>query len=164
LNQVSLGSGKLSACVQLSVNGIFAEPTAEADRAGIAFFHVLAAGPASERCRSAAKHMATQAKIIGVHPVEADEPVYLIELLVEGNVDDFDIGEVTQEVAGQPKSNWQAPYDERILEEAKQRAHYALFFHYLDFKKPLLTSAGSIALPKPTKAPPHLQDIVYESP
>lgn len=108
--------------------------------------------------------MATQAKIIGVHPVEAQEPVHLIELLIEGDVSDFDIGEVTQEVAGQPKSNWQVPYDERVLEEGKQKARYAFFFHYLDFKKPLLTPVGSLPLPKPTKAPPHLQGIEYEPP
>jgi hypothetical protein len=108
--------------------------------------------------------MATQVKIIGVHLVEADEPVHLIELLIEGDVAEFDIGEVTQEVAGQPKSNWQGPYDERVLEESKQMARYAFFFHYLDLKKPLLTPAGSSPLPKPTKAPAHLQGIEYESP
>ncbi len=49
--------------------------------------------------------MATQAKITGVHAVEADEPAHLIELLVEGDMEDFDISDVTQEVSGQPKSN-----------------------------------------------------------
>jgi hypothetical protein len=83
--------------------------------------------------------MATHAKIIGVHPVEADEPVYLLELLVEGDVEDFDIGEVTQEVTGQPKANWQAPYDERLLDDVEGKARYAFFFHYLDLDKPLLT-------------------------
>ena len=108
--------------------------------------------------------MATQARIIGVHPVEADEPVHLVELLVDGDADDFDIGEVTQEVAGQPKSNWQAPYDERVLDESDGKIRYAFFFHYLDFEKPLLTPAGSVAIPKPTKQPAHLKDIEYESP
>ena len=108
--------------------------------------------------------MATQAKILGVHPVEADEPVHLVELLVEGNVDDFDIGEVTQEVSGQPKSNWQAPYDERVLEESKGKIRYAFFFHYIDLEKPLITPAGSLQLPKSTSLPAHLQDIEYESP
>jgi hypothetical protein len=65
--------------------------------------------------------MSTQVKIIGVHPIEADEPVYLIELLVEGDAGTFDIGEVTQEVPGQPKSNWQATYDERVLDESEAR-------------------------------------------
>ena len=88
----------------------------------------------------------------------------MIELLVEGDVEDFDIGEVTQEVAEQPKMNWQVPYDDRLLEESEGKARYAFFFHYLDLKKPLLTSAGSLRLPKVTKVPEHLQVIEYESP
>ena len=108
--------------------------------------------------------MSTQAKILGVHPIEADEPVHLIELLVEGNVEDFDIGGVTQEVVGQSKMNWQAPYDDRILEQSKGQARYAFFFHYLDLKKPLYTSAGSLPLPQLSKAPAHLQDLEYELP
>lgn len=108
--------------------------------------------------------MPTKAKIIGIHPVEADEPVHLIDLLVEGNTDDFDIGEVTQEVAGQPKSNWQAPYDERVLEESDGKIRYAFFFHYLELEKPLITPAGSLPVPKPTSKPAHLKDIEYESP
>jgi hypothetical protein len=108
--------------------------------------------------------VATQAKLIGVHPVPADEPVHLIELLIEGDVGDFEIGEVTQEIAGQPRSEWQAPYDERVLEESRGKVRYAFFFHYLDFKKPLLTPAGSLPLRQPTNVPAHLQDIEYESP
>jgi hypothetical protein len=108
--------------------------------------------------------MTTQATIIGVHPVEANEPVHLIELLVEGDADTFDIGEVTQEVADQPKSNWQAPYDERVVGESDGKIRYAFFFHYVDFKKPLLTPAGSLPLPQPTKPPAHLKDIEYELP
>lgn len=108
--------------------------------------------------------MATQAKIVGAHPIDADEPVHLIELLVEGDIGTFDIGEVTQEVVGQPKANWQAPYDERVLEESDGKIRYAFFFHYLNFKKPLLTPAGSLPVPKPTKQPAHLMDIEYESP
>ena len=108
--------------------------------------------------------MATQTKIIGVHPIEADEPVHLVELLVEGDADAFDVGEVTQEVAGQPKSNWQAPYDERVLEESDGKIRYAFFFHYLDLKQPLITPAGSVPIPKASKQPAHLKDIEYESP
>lgn len=108
--------------------------------------------------------MATQAKIIGVHAVEADQPVHLIDLLVEGDMDGFDIGEITQETPGQPKSNWQAPYDERVIEESKQSTRFAFFFHYLDFERPLLTPVGSLSVPPATKAPVHLKDIEYESP
>ena len=108
--------------------------------------------------------MEIQAKIIGVHPVEADEPVHLIELLVEGDIDGFDIGEVTQETPGQPKSNWQVPYDERVLEVSKQSTRLSFFLHYLDFQRPLLTPVGSLSVPTATKVPAHLKDIQYESP
>jgi hypothetical protein len=107
--------------------------------------------------------MTPQAKIIGVHPVDSEEPVHLIELLVEGDVEDFDFGEVTQEVAGQPRMNWQAAYDERVLEESEGKARFAFFFHYLDLEKPLLTSFGSLAIPKTTNVAAHLQDIQYHS-
>src|SRR6516225_774234 len=103
---------------------------------------VLQAAPAAYPYRSAGKHMATTLKIIGVHPVEAEEPVHLIELLVEGDVGEFDIGEVTQEIKGKPKSEWQVAYDERLIEEWEEKTRYAFFFHYLDLKKPLLTSSG----------------------
>jgi len=106
----------------------------------------------------------TLARIIGVHPIEAQEPTHLIELLVEGDVDEFDIGTVTQEIVGQPKMNWQAPYDDRLIETSEGRARFAFFFHYLELDKPLLTSLGLLTLPKPTKAPAHLENILYESP
>jgi hypothetical protein len=118
----------------------------------------------TELDRSARKTMAIPVKIIGVHPIEADEPVHLIEILFEGDTDAFDIGEVTQEVTGQPKSNWQAPYHERVLEKSANKIRLAFFFHYLDFKKPLLTPAGSLPLPRPTKQPTHLLHIAYEAP
>src|SRR5437868_9865811 len=86
--------------------------------------------------------MATKARIVGVYPVEADEPVHLIELLVEGDLEDFDMDKVTQEVAGQPMRNWQAPYNERLLEESEGKARHAFFFHFLDLNNPLLTSAA----------------------
>ncbi len=112
----------------------------------------------------AAKHMATQAKIIGIHPVRAAEPVHLIVLLIEGDFEGFDFGKVTQETEGQPKANWQVAWDERLLEKAEGKARYAFFFHYLNLEKPLLTPAGTLQLPRPTRVPPHLQDIKYESP
>ena len=108
--------------------------------------------------------MAILAKIIGAHPVKADEPVFQIELLIQGDINEFDIGDITQEIFGQPKSDWQVPYDERIIEASPQNVRYAFFFHYLDFNKPLLTPAGEIPLPNATKRPAHLQGIEYQSP
>ena len=52
-------------------------------------------------------------RVVGVHPIVADEPVHLVELAIEGSAEGFDFGDITQEVPGQPLSNWQAVYDER---------------------------------------------------
>ena len=104
--------------------------------------------------------MAKGARVVGVHPILADEPVHLVELEIEGGTDGFDFGGVTQEVPGQPQSNWQAAYDER--EVGKNR--YAFFFHYLDTAKPLLSPVGPLVLPPDSPVPEHLQDIEYEQP
>jgi len=88
----------------------------------------------------------------------------LIELLVEGDIDGFDLDEVTQEVVGLPKSDWQVPYDERVLQQSDAAIRYAFFFHYLDYRRQLLTPAGALPLPGPTSPPEYLKDIVYESP
>lgn len=108
--------------------------------------------------------MSSHATIVGVHPVKADEPVHLIELFVEGDLNDFDIGDVTQEVAGQRRNNWQVPYDERVLEQSEECSRIAFFFHYLDLQKPLLTPSGLVLVPEPTAVPARLQDIQYEAP
>ena len=69
-----------------------------------------------------------RAKIAGVYPVEADEPVHLVEISIEGGaVDGFDFGEVTQEMADMPRMNWQAPYDERVISETDTRARVVFF-------------------------------------
>ena len=86
--------------------------------------------------------MIAQIRILGVHPIKADEPVHSIELVVEGSVEDFDFGEVTQEVAGESRDNWQVPYDERLLERSEGRLRYSFFFHYLDLQKTLTTPIG----------------------
>jgi hypothetical protein len=104
-------------------------------------------------------------KVIGVYQVEAAEPVHLVEILVEaGGVDAFDLGEVTQEMPDTPRMNWQAPYDEQVLSEMGSKVRVVFFFHHLDLHKPLMTPAGSLALPAPKKLPSRLKNIMYEAP
>ena len=105
-----------------------------------------------------------RAKIAGVYPVEADGPVHLIELIVEGDVEGFDFGEVTQEESGTPKANWQVAYDEQVVGESSEKAQYVFFFHHLDLSKPLLTPAGALSLPMPKKMPARLRGIEYKAP
>ena len=108
--------------------------------------------------------MAARTKIIGVHPVEINKSVHLIETVADGGIDDFDIGDITQEMIDQPRPNWQAPYDERVMEASQQKARFAFFFHYLDLEKPLLARGVALPMPNPTSVPAHLQDIAYEPP
>ena len=89
--------------------------------------------------------------IIGVHPIEAGEPCYLIEVELDRPDRDYDWGEVTQEEPGTPRDDWQAPYDERPLNDTGVR--WAFFFHYLDCGRPLLAPNGPVALPAPSPLP-----------
>ncbi len=97
--------------------------------------------------------------ILGLHPVEAPEPCYLLEVELSDPIS-FDWGSVTQEVPEQPTSNWQVAWDEQQLDETR----WAFFFHHLDFAKPLLTCRGLVQLPEPTPLPVKLSDLKYEPP
>ena len=108
--------------------------------------------------------MRPEIRILGVHPVEAAEPCHLIEITVKDPGGIFDWIEVTQENPDQPRGNWQAAYDEQLLEEREGQSRYAFFFHYLDFSRPLLTSFGEIELPAATAMPPHLMGVEYYPP
>jgi hypothetical protein len=117
--------------------------------------------------------------IIGVYPVCAREPCHLVELWVRGLDGVLDFGQFTQAIPGQPQSNWQVPYDERVLNEngtapvgdrfpdqimGTGDLRVAFFFHYLDFSKPLLSPAGPLELPAPSERPSRLQFLEYEPP
>jgi hypothetical protein len=104
--------------------------------------------------------MVNRARVIGIHRIVADQPVHLVELEVEDNALDFDFGDVTQEMPGELRSNWQVAYDEQ--EVGKNR--FAFFFHYLDTTKPLLSPVGPLALPTEWSVPEHLRSIEYEQP
>ena len=119
-------------------------------------------------------------QVIGVYPIEADEPCHLIEVKIgkaEGEI--LDLTKFTQEVSGQPLANWQVPYDEHFLNEdgtadlnprcpAEMPKHdnlrAAFFFHYLNLEKPLETPVGAIHISKPKEKPARLNFIKYESP
>ena len=101
-------------------------------------------------------------EIKGIYSVEAAEPCYLVEVVIAEHAGPVDLIQFTQAVPGQPRSNWQVPWDERLLLGTKDR--WAFFFHYLDLSRPLLTPAGRVAVPVPTPMPAHLADVEYESP
>ena len=114
-----------------------------------------------------------QIEVIGVYPIAAAEPCHLVELLIDGAKPADVVASITQETAGQPRDNWQVPYDEHYLtadgtgpeqSASVSEARVAFFFHYLDLRRPLLSVGGSLHLPAPTSCPSRLEFICYEPP
>ena len=116
-------------------------------------------------------------EVIGLYPVDAPEPVHLVELLFTNCTGPVDVGAITQRNPEEPKSNWQVPWDERILSrdgsvildspDASPNAgeiRLVFFFHYLNLGLPLATPAGPAVLPSPVARPERLRLMVYESP
>jgi hypothetical protein len=126
--------------------------------------------------------METTVEVIGVHPVVAEEPVHLIEVVVRNSAGPFELVAFWQENPTQPKSNWQVCYDEQVLDKTGERivadgwdakkdkglwtgdVRLAFFLHYVDFSKPLNTQFGDVPLPSPTERPARLSMINYDSP
>ena len=54
-------------------------------------------------------------EVVGVYPVVAAEPCHLVELIVRENDEPFDVGAITQADPARPRSEWQVPYEEKLL-------------------------------------------------
>lgn len=100
--------------------------------------------------------------IVGIHPIQAEEPVHLIEMRVAADAGPIDWSAITQRIEGIDRAYWQLPYDERQIPLHPGR--WCFFLHYLDPSRPLSTPWGDIALPKATPVPEHLRFIRYEEP
>jgi hypothetical protein len=104
-------------------------------------------------------------EIRGVHPVEAPEPVHLIDVAISGEFGEVEWIEITQENPDLPPDRWQVPWDERELPQLPDgRARAVFFFHYLDLEKPLMVSSEPVKVPAPTPLPPELRAVQYEEP
>jgi hypothetical protein len=91
--------------------------------------------------------------VIGVYKVDNESDVNLIEMVINDNPTNVDIVEITQEIDGAHRMEWQSPWDEKYLNENGDKiigdyldipsdgnlTRLVFFFHYLDFEKPLLT-------------------------
>ena len=108
--------------------------------------------------------MGNTATIVGIHEIDAEEPVHLIEIELTGDVAAFDFRDITQPVKGQRRDNWQAAYDERQIDSPTSNPRFAFFFHYLDLSLPLSTSFGDLAIPPVTPLSERLVNIEYEPP
>jgi len=56
------------------------------------------------------------AKVVGVHPVEADQPCHLIELTICDPDREFNVNDLTQVDENIERGLWQAASDERYLD------------------------------------------------
>ena len=121
-------------------------------------------------------------EIIGVYPVEAPEPVHLIEFWVRGAQGIFNVGDFTQEMPARPRDSWQTAYDEQVLDASGTQLLAAsfqadrepelwrgdmrmfFFFHYLDPQRSLRTPFGEVQLPPASALPARLSMVRYEPP
>ena len=101
-------------------------------------------------------------KILGVHPVDAFQQCFLVEVAFEQPIHEYKWAAVHQEIKGRPRSNRQVPWDERPLDADGIR--WAFFFHHLDIAKKLMIPGGAIAIPTGTPMPEHLHSIEYQAP
>jgi hypothetical protein len=115
----------------------------------------------------------------GIYTVDNNKDVHLMEIIFGDSPGNVDVGQITQELVGQPKGNWQSPWDEKYLDDEGQEiigdysdiptegitTRLLFFFHFLDLSKPLLTQYGPIDLTGASSIPPRLHGKVkYESP
>ena len=102
------------------------------------------------------------------------EHLWLLEVLLDRPERPFKQEEYTQVREGTSSMEWQVAYEERFLdvegttatsEDRGTLQRVVFFFHYLDFKKPLRTPYGDLALPAPSPFPDRLRKLVrYISP
>jgi hypothetical protein len=121
-------------------------------------------------------------EVVGVHPLDTPEPCYLVELIVRASDARFDLGAFTQRDEHRPRSEWQVPYAEKLLDGSGEAVAWDLwdgpggdplwegdvrlvfFFHHLDPGSPLVTPFGEVLLPRPTPRPRRLAEVEYEEP
>lgn len=113
--------------------------------------------------------------------MQENPDVSLVELIVHRFFDEFDIGDFTQEIEDVHMGNWQAPFNEKYLDETREpvigdgfdlpetktdSTRLTFFIYYLDLKKPLIkTPFGDITLPILSNAPIRIADLIeYQDP
>jgi hypothetical protein len=101
-------------------------------------------------------------RVVGVHPINANEPVHLIEVQIAPDEADLDWASVIQPGDNPDRSYWQAAYDERQVPSSPD--HWCFFIHYLDPSRPLDTNLGPVVLPPVSPLPAHLRFVRYEEP
>ncbi len=114
-------------------------------------------------------------ELIGVYKVDNNPDVHLVELRTDISPDNFDVGQITQEVKGLEQLDWQTPWDEKYLDNEGQKiigdyssvpsdsssTRLVFFFHFLDFKKGLRTQDYELVLSQPTTIPDTIMNLEH---
>ena len=117
--------------------------------------------------------MAGTIQIVGVYPVDTDEPVHLVEVLVTDDFDNVDWPSFTQTPPDLVRDvdedsdpdNEAVPHGEQPVEKlADGRTRVVFFYHDLDVSRPLSSECGDLQLPSPTARPARLAAISYGPP
>ena len=124
--------------------------------------------------------MKIETTLIGMYRVDGQPDVHLLEVSINANHSDIEVGKFTQEQDGVDRLDWQSPWDEKYLNEAgtvitgdwldspedeTQTTRLTFFFHFADFGKTLITPFGKIALGQPEQMPERLSTLIeYEQP
>lgn len=120
------------------------------------------------------KKIHENSELVGIYKIEGADSVNLIELLFEEEINDFNPGEITQEIRNQDKLNWQTAYDVKYLNlsgtkligddfnKPKELLSFRVvfFFHYLDISKPMISQYGQINLTKVKELPERLERLI----
>jgi len=117
--------------------------------------------------------------IVGVYRIRSRQPCHLVEVRISKYRGPLDLVAFTQESPDQDRDNWQAPWDERVLNlegtkdmlgqfprriQVDGELRLTFFMHYLDWDFPLITPAGELELPDSEEVPDRLKFITYEEP
>ena len=84
-------------------------------------------------------------QVAGVHQVDGNRPVYLVEIGLNGCEDSFDWSSVTQSDARPDQTRWRAVYDEQAVPD--RPGHWCFFFHQRRPRAPLSCSSRELLLP-----------------
>ena len=105
-------------------------------------------------------------------------PLALIEVVVSGADERFDVGDFTQEMEFAEEETWQVAYDEAFLSpdglslvrrdigcaDAVSGGRICFYFHLYDPGRPMLWTYGEFLCPAPVPIPEHLAALVPYAP
>jgi len=117
-------------------------------------------------------------EIAGVYTVKRYPKVKLIECIIDSPPPQVDVTKFLHPVDNMPKSSWQAPYDERYLNENGTEViggfceiptgipftRLVFFLHFVNVNNPLLSQFGKLRLPAESSMPDRLKSLIKYTP